>query len=58
MKLKFLFPSLLLLMACSSKHNYVNVSEVSTINDWENPEVFKINKEEPRFYQLIPYNII
>ncbi|MGE5944772.1 MAG: glycoside hydrolase family 2 TIM barrel-domain containing protein [Flavobacteriales bacterium] len=55
MRFKYLLLPLMLLMACSSKHTYEGVAfEEKTPQDWENPEVFSINKEAPRAY-FIPY---
>jgi len=45
----------LLLASCSTKHKYKGVSYIeNSINDWENPEVFAINKKKARSY-FIPY---
>jgi beta-galactosidase len=55
MKIKYLAILLLILGSCSNKHKYVEVSfEEKEINDWENPEIFGINKEAPRA-SFIPY---
>ncbi|MFI1744358.1 glycoside hydrolase family 2 TIM barrel-domain containing protein [Thalassobellus sediminis] len=53
-----LLPLLLILLSCSTKHKYEGVAYDETIpNDWENPEVFRINKEAPRA-SFIPYKTI
>jgi beta-galactosidase len=55
MKIKYLAILLLVLGSCTNKHKYVAVPfEQKEINDWENPEIFGINKEAPRAY-FIPY---
>mgnify|MGYP000206023970 CR=1 FL=1 len=46
MKLKYLLLPILFVFACATKHTYDNVDlEAQKPNDWENPEVFRINKE-------------
>lgn len=46
---------LLSFSACSKKHKYSNQKvETNDVEDWENPEVFSRNKEEPRA-SFIPY---
>ena len=48
MKLKYFILPLLVLTACTSKSKYTDVAyEEITPRDWENPEIFGINKEEP-----------
>lgn len=55
MKIQYIAIFLLVLTACTNKHKYVNVPfEENQMNDWENPEVFGVNKEAPRAY-FIPY---
>ena len=55
MKIKYLVIFLLVLGSCTNKHKYDNVPfEEKEINDWENPEIFGVNKEDPRAY-FIPY---
>ncbi len=55
MKIQYLVLFLLVLGSCNNNHKYVDVPfEEKEINDWENPEVFGINKEAPRAY-FIPY---
>lgn len=44
---------ILLLSSCSSKYEGIPFDEKSPA-DWENPEVFQINKEKPRA-QFVPY---
>ncbi len=40
---------LLILASCSKKHEFTNQkAETNTIEDWENPEVYARNKEQPR----------
>ena len=56
MKIKYFLLPLLVLMSCTSKSKYTDVAfEEITPRDWENPEIFGINKEEPRSY-FIPYD--
>lgn len=58
MKLKFLVLILVCLVACKNKHKYEGIAfEEKTPRDWENPEVFRINKEEPRA-SFIPYQTV
>ena len=46
------------LVSCTKKHKYENVDMiVNPIEDWENPEVFQRNKEQPRA-SFIPYQSI
>lgn len=46
---------LALITSCSVKHKYNNLSWKEDSNpNWENPEVFQVNKEAPRSY-FIPY---
>ncbi len=55
MKIQYLAIFLLILGSCNNKQKYVDVPfEEKEINDWENPEIFGINKEAPRAY-FIPY---
>ncbi|WP_299525646.1 glycoside hydrolase family 2 TIM barrel-domain containing protein [uncultured Lutibacter sp.] len=55
MKIQYLAIILIVLNSCTTKHKYVDVPfEEKEINDWENPEVFGVNKEAPRAY-FIPY---
>ena len=58
MKLKYLLLPILFVFACATKHTYDNVDlEAQKPNDWENPEVFRINKEAPRA-SFIPYETV
>jgi len=41
-------------MSCHKKENSVKSQENKAINDWENPEVFEINREKPRAH-FIPF---
>jgi beta-galactosidase len=55
MKITRLLILFLIIFSCSKKNRYADVSwESKVIEDWENPEVFGINKEAPRAY-FIPY---
>lgn len=55
MKIQYLAIFLLILGSCTNKQKYAYVPfEEKEINDWENPEVFGVNKEAPRAY-FIPY---
>ncbi|APZ45929.1 hypothetical protein BW723_06310 [Polaribacter reichenbachii] len=55
MKVQYLILTLFLTIACSSKHTYEGVAfDEKSPQDWENPEVFKINKENARA-SFIPY---
>ncbi len=55
MKFLILFIILLLTTSCTKKHPYVNQKiESNLVEDWENPEVFAINKEQPRA-SFIPF---
>lgn len=55
MKVQYLILTLLLTLACSNKHKYEGVAfDEKTPRDWQNPEVFKINKEAPRA-SFIPF---
>ncbi|KAA5823681.1 DUF4981 domain-containing protein [Algibacter amylolyticus] len=58
MKLKYLLLPLVLIYACSTNHKYEGVAftEKAT-QDWENPEVFNINKEAPRA-SFIPFETV
>ena len=52
----WLFSLIVLVCACNSKHKYEGVAfEEITPHDWENPEVFNINKEAPRAL-FIPFS--
>ncbi|MDN3667561.1 glycoside hydrolase family 2 TIM barrel-domain containing protein [Algibacter miyuki] len=58
MKLKYLLLLLVLIYACSTNHKYEGVVfEEKTTKDWENPEVFNINKEAPRA-SFIPFETV
>ena len=40
---------LLVLASCSKKHQYTNQKiDTKTVEDWENPEIYSRNKEQPR----------
>lgn len=55
MKLARLLLFFLLISSCSNKHKYKNVAwEDKPVENWNNPEVFNVNKEAPRAY-FIPY---
>lgn len=55
MKIQYIAIFLLVLASCTNKQKYADVPfEEKEINDWENPEIFGINKEAPRAY-FIPY---
>ncbi|WP_308991308.1 glycoside hydrolase family 2 TIM barrel-domain containing protein [Mariniflexile litorale] len=58
MKLKYLLLPILLVFACSTKHKYEGIAfEEKVPHDWENPEVFRINKEAPRA-SFIPFKTV
>lgn len=55
MRLNILILALVLLTSCNNKHKYSDALYTpNEVEDWENPEVFGINKEAPRA-SFIPY---
>jgi len=49
-----LFYTLLVNTSCQNNRNVAKIEENTTLSDWENPEVFQINREDPHAY-FIPF---